>query len=65
MFEIVLRVLAAYTSSSRVWLLNQAHLQTCQAAASHDSTGKHSCNGEEILGDEPCVSFSSAVGPSG
>ena len=41
MFEMVLRVLAAYTSASRAWLTEQAHVQNCMAAVGRDgSTGR-------------------------
>ena len=42
MFEMVLRVLAAYTSASRAWLTEQAHIQNCMAAISREGlSGRH------------------------
>ena len=38
-FEILLRVLAAYISASRVWLLEHSHKLNCMSQASSDPSG--------------------------
>ena len=47
MFEMVLRVLAAYTSASRAWLTEQAHVQTCMAAV-----GREGSSGRQVSPQE-------------
>ena len=42
MFELLLRVLAAYTSASKAWLNSHAHTQNCVAAATPDSSSSSS-----------------------
>lgn len=39
--EMLLRVLAAYTSASRAWLLNHCHTQNCIAMTTSTNTDGH------------------------
>lgn len=51
----MLRCLAAYTSAAKAWLHEQAHLQTCMAAAHPDAAGSHVTKQER---DEMCIALS-------
>ena len=55
-FEISLRVLAAYTSMSRAWLAEHAHTQNCVAMATSEFSSSSLAAGKQQR-DELCVAL--------
>lgn len=53
--DLILRCLAAYSSSAKTWLHEQAHVQSCVAAARPDSASCHVTKQER---DEACIALS-------
>ena len=55
-FDLILRCLAAYTSTAKTWLHEQSHVQTCMAAACPDSapSGGYKTKQER---DEMCIAL--------
>ena len=46
-FEMLLRVLAAYISASRAWLSEQAHTQSCLAAIGREGSSRRQMSSQE------------------
>ena len=61
MFEICLRVLAAYTAMSKAWLAEHAHTQNCVAMATAEASSSSSTlAASKQQRDELCVALTAA-----
>ncbi len=60
MFEILLRILTAYTSASKAWLQEHAHTQNCIASATPEALTSSSGHVTKQEREELCIALTAA-----